>query len=106
MSCNPQNVIKEEEILDIIAEVPGMNDELQWYWVLELTEGRTGLIVGWCDYTGWDCRSAITVSVHQSPRHAIAGVPEEEDWSKRRIKENLLHQIDGKQIVGLYQEEA
>lgn len=46
--------VKLEEIDGIIAEVPGANDELEWHWVIKLTNGLFGYLHGGCDYTGWD----------------------------------------------------
>jgi hypothetical protein len=35
----------------------GTNDERDWHWKVTLASGRIIVIVGGCDYTGWDCQS-------------------------------------------------
>lgn len=42
------------DIKSVIAQVPGMNDELNWHWVVLLQNGKFAYMVAWCDYTGWD----------------------------------------------------
>ena len=51
---NPQEGFALNDVLGILAEVPGANDELAWHWVIKLKDNRYAYIIGWCDYTGWD----------------------------------------------------
>lgn len=37
----------------------GERDEGEWHWEVDLSDGSTWIAVGWCDYTGWDCRSGL-----------------------------------------------
>ncbi len=55
-SCINYNLpgIEVSQIKGIWACVPGEADGPNWYWVLELNDGRFGLLYGGCDYTGWD----------------------------------------------------
>jgi len=54
--------------LEMLEE--GMNDESDWIWYVTVettdTNGleadRRYVIVGWCDYTGWDCQSGCSVT--------------------------------------------
>ena len=84
----------EEEIEEIVAEVTGANDELDWWWLLRLTNNRFALLHGGCDYTGWDCRSSLTVDVvAQSAEGAIMHAPEKDRL--RPIRETLMKQFKG-----------
>lgn len=38
----------------------GCNDEEDWIWFVELTDGTVWQAMGGCDYTGWDCQSWLT----------------------------------------------
>jgi len=49
----PPTLYAVEDVEDIVAEVPGENDELNWWWILQLRDGRHALVSAWCDYTGW-----------------------------------------------------
>jgi len=51
---NPQEGFTEGDILGILAEVPGENDEYDWHWVVKLKDKRYVYVSGGCDYTGWD----------------------------------------------------
>ena len=42
-----------EDVIAIVASDDGMNDEADWLGVFKLP-GRFAVIVGGCDYTGWD----------------------------------------------------
>lgn len=46
--------ILTSEIRGIWACVPGEAEGPSWFWILELNDGRKGLLYGGCDYTGWD----------------------------------------------------
>lgn len=45
----------------IVCTQHGENDGEDWHWTV-VTGGRTLLIAAWCDYTGWDCQSWLTVT--------------------------------------------
>lgn len=96
---------KEEDILDIIAEVCGANEEYAWWWVLKLEEGFV-LLAGDCDYTGWDCQSGITYEskIFNSAVKAAKDSPEKEENTGRKIRANLIAQLEDRQPFGLYQE--
>jgi hypothetical protein len=101
LECNSPSHFHVEEVESIEAEVPGANDELSWWWILQLTNDRYILVAGWCDYTGWGCQSGITE--HEIVNTALAAAqmaPEFEDFSKREIKRNLVNQILGEQPFG------
>ena len=88
----------EDEILDIIVEVPGENDELSWWWILKLTKDRYALLSGWCDYTGWDCRSGLSVlGLYETALLAAKDAPFKEESSQRYIRNNLINQLKGLQ---------
>lgn len=57
-------------ITKLICLEQGLNDETDWIWYVVLGKDDVGygadrnakryVVRGWCDYTGWDCRSAVT----------------------------------------------
>ncbi len=105
LASNSSETFSEEDIRDICAEVPGENDELHWWWVLKLTDGRFVLVEGWCDYTGWDCQSGITEhGIFTSALKAAKAAPELGEYDNRTIRKNLVAQIKGKQPKFLYVE--
>lgn len=42
---------------DVTCLKEGANDESDWHWKVTLASGRILVIIGGCDYTGWDCQS-------------------------------------------------
>lgn len=48
-----------EKILDFKCLYEGANDGESWIWriSLSLSYRQSFLVIGWCDYTGWDCKS-------------------------------------------------
>lgn len=58
LEYNPQKDFKAEDISAVVAVVEGEHDESSWHWVVRLRGKRFALIVGSCDYTGWDCQSS------------------------------------------------
>ncbi len=103
---NPQTY-SLEAIYDVLAEVPGANDELDWYWVVEFSEepgiGESfGLIQGACDYTGWDCQSSCSTELAPTALGAANLAPEKERSSNRRVRQTLLDQLAGRKPYGVY----
>jgi len=93
---NGLDTFLETDITDIVAEVPGQNDEYAWWWVLKLTKNRYALVSGSCDYTGWDCQSSITEHGLFTSALLAAKESPEKDWSSRAIRKNLVGQLKGK----------
>ena len=50
------NSVDSSDLVDVILEITGENDEASWHWIVKTTSGFA-YISGWCDYTGWDCQS-------------------------------------------------
>lgn len=96
-----KDIFTPEDVADIHAEVAGHNDEDHWFWILELKDGRFLLTEAGCCYTGWDVASSGQSKVAESPEAAALLAPKIEDFSYRRIRENLLAQVQGKQPFGL-----
>jgi hypothetical protein len=95
---NGLSLFEENEIVNIVAEVPGQNDEYSWWWVLELTDNRYALLRGSCDYTGWDCRSSLDVEgLFTTALLAAEASPFKDKWSERYIRTNLVNQVKGTQ---------
>lgn len=90
------------DVMGILAEIPGENDELYWYWILKLNDGRYVYADGWCDYTGWDCQSGLECQFAKTALKAASLAPEREEYSKRYIREQLIAQLKGKQPYAMY----
>lgn len=56
VACLEENSVGfgPDDISQVLAVREGANDEENWYWVLAMADGRHALLVGGCDYTGWD----------------------------------------------------
>lgn len=94
------------DVKHLHACIPGHNDENDWFWVVELKDGRFGLLQAWCDNTGWGCQSGGEWFAANGPEDAVEkvlllGGYNQEQAIKRRIKEQLLNQLSGKQPYGL-----
>lgn len=81
---------------EIMYEIPGENDEFSWWWIIRLINGKFALLEGGCDHTGWGCQSHLTeMGIFNSAELAAQATPEEEKYSHRNIRRNLLAQISG-----------
>jgi len=61
LEYNPGSGRNEEDIKRVLAIHEGERDEEDWVWLVEFVDGERGLYIGGCDYTGWDCRSSLTL---------------------------------------------
>lgn len=107
LHSNPPKKFRIDDVMGILAEVPGENDELSWWWVLELGGGRFVLLSAWCDYTGWDCQSGInTEDIYSTAMQAASAAPEYEHYygRGRAIRENLVGQLEGRYPLYTYVE--
>lgn len=101
LECNSPTHFIIGEVESIEAEVPGANDELNWWWILQLANDSYILVSGWCDYTGWDCQSGISeYEIVDTALAAAQLAPEFEEYSDREIKKNLINQVLGEQPFG------
>jgi len=50
------NNIDSSDLVDVLLEITGENNEASWHWIVRTTSGYA-YISGGCDYTGWDCQS-------------------------------------------------
>lgn len=90
----------------IVAEVVGENDELSWYWILQMKDGSFSWSEGWCDYTGWDCQSGAQITDgFVTPEEAIKDLEAQTNDSRKSIPEVLLKQIKEEIPFALYQEQ-
>lgn len=90
----------------IVAEVCGANDEYSWYWVLKMKDGLFAWAEGSCDYTGWDCQSGAQIhSGFKTAKKAIEGIVLSKYEPRKKIKECLSAQINGKIAFAIYQED-
>lgn len=70
---SPQG-LSERSIESVLAVVEGERDGRDWFWVVRLHDGRYALIVGGCDYTGWDCQSSADAWFANNDWSAVARV--------------------------------
>ncbi len=66
-----------EKVKAIRAYILGERDESSWEWVVELNNGCYYYVVGWCDYTGWDCQSGLNATIITSTAHLLRVIREE-----------------------------
>lgn len=96
-----EDIFTIEDIHNIHAEVPGHNEEDNWYWIIELKDRRFVLTCAGCDYTGWDCISWGHSEVAINAEAAALLAPTKEDYTGRNIQKNLLAQLRGEQPFGV-----
>ncbi len=101
---NSSDELSLRHVLGILAEIPGENDELNWHWIVKLTDGRYAYIQGWCDYTGWDCQSGIDYEFATTALKAAKESPIQEEYSSRAIQAQLIAQLKGTQPYATYEE--
>lgn len=53
----------EADIEEVLACIQGKRDGDSWHWFLRLRDGRFVYAEGWCDYTGWDCKSSMESTI-------------------------------------------
>lgn len=101
LEYHPTEGLTEETIEDIVAEVPGHNDEDDWWWVLKIKDKGFCLFSGGCDYTGWDCQSGVEMHGYFSTAtEAANAAPKKEEYTERNIKQELVNQLEGKTPFG------
>lgn len=49
--------LNEVAITSVSMIQQGANDDPDWIWEIGFADGSLWTLVGWCDFTGWDCRS-------------------------------------------------
>ncbi|HEU5394696.1 MAG TPA: hypothetical protein VFV36_07815 [Candidatus Methylomirabilis sp.] len=49
----------ERRVVELRLEKQGERDGDDWIWQLRFEDGSRWRATGWCDYTGWDCRSDL-----------------------------------------------
>jgi hypothetical protein len=67
---NPQPGFKLKDVEKVLAVIEGEHDGPAWHWILELTNGKFAYLIGWCDYTGWDCQSGAESVLEDSAEEA------------------------------------
>lgn len=60
MSHNDWGPASTHEITGLVLEQRGENDESDWRWRVNFSDGSTWVAEGGCDYTGWDCQSHLS----------------------------------------------
>lgn len=81
------------DIENVLATIPGHNDEDNWHWVVVLKNGKFFYLTGGCDYTGWDCQSSLD---EEEGKDAFDCASKCKEWG-----EQLKRQLWGEQPWGL-----
>jgi hypothetical protein len=106
LNNNSPATFNPHDIIGLVAEVPGANEEYNWWWIIQIKIDniiKYVLMSAWCDYTGWDCQSGINEEqIFDTVMECVNICPENEIYSGRNIKQNLLMQVQGEQPFGLY----
>lgn len=89
-----------EDVAYALARVDGENDGPGYWWLCAMKDHTYAVVNGWCDYTGWDCRSGGEATIYPTLREAIASLPETESYDDRRIKESIEKQLEGELAFG------
>ncbi len=98
MDNNASGLFNYSDIEGLIAEIPGHNDEDDWFWIGKLKDGRFFGARGGCDYTGWDCQSHCDYWVGKSITEIIAGFEKEATFEQIA---QLRAQVDELQPFGM-----
>lgn len=70
----------ESPVVEVILEILGENDAADWHWIVKLENGRYAYGWGGCDYTGWDCQSALYFKdSRKTVKQAIDDVPHQDN---------------------------
>ncbi len=103
LEYNPQEKYTIGDIDYVVGVAEGERDESSWYWILKLKKAVDGnryvYLTGWCDYTGWDCRSGAASEYAKTAKKALALLkieadPEHYKYSEtKRAYETLSEQI-------------
>ena len=69
--CHGGQPITVEDIEAIDKQWPDGRDEPEFAWLLKLKDGRWAAASGGHDYTGWECQSSLSVTVHPTREDAL-----------------------------------
>ncbi len=88
-----------DDIEMVLAVWEGEKDEDDWRWIIRKTDGSVILLVGGCDYTGWDCRSGAQSFPAASVTDALYQVATEDfsyanDRHREVIIQHMKDQLD------------
>lgn len=97
LEFNPQS-FDVDDIERVAAVWEGERDADNWRWVLQFKDGRAALLIGGCDYTGWDCQSHADTYWRDSLEECadFAGAEEytyDKEQQKRAISADLRRQL-------------
>ena len=74
LEYNPEDTNRNEDAIKrVLATHQGERDEERYIWLVEFNDGIRGLYVGWCDYTGWDCQSGLTLLPFEGWEEEVRG---------------------------------
>jgi hypothetical protein len=60
MAYHPGGPLKKSsDLVRLNMAQQGYNDGPHWLWFVTLSNGEVWKADGWCDYTGWCCRSSL-----------------------------------------------
>lgn len=107
LDYNGQSYFNVDDIERVLAVIEGERDGAAWHWILELkktaanySKGPYVYLVGWCDYTGWDCQSGASSDLFYTAQKACeAAGSQRDEWipfnsTKEELFPVLLKQVE------------
>lgn len=74
---------KFHEVREVSLSLDSGEDEPSFTWIVGLADGRWLAVRGWHDYTGWDCRSALTTETYATEEAAFRTLV---DWEREQLQ--------------------
>jgi hypothetical protein len=65
LEYNPQS-FDVSDIKEVLAVWEGERDRDRWIWIIKLGWNKFAYLSGGCCYTGWDCQSGASSSIHNT----------------------------------------
>lgn len=85
------------DIAKVLAFIPGIDDELTWYWIVELKDGKFALTEAWSYYIGWERQLKAQSTICDTAYACAIKAPEiqQEYCIRREIRKTLIDQLNG-----------
>lgn len=101
INYNPQNNgFSLDDVAYVLASCFGENDGPEYYWLMSMKDHTYAVVVGSCDYTGWDCQSGADSEIFPTLEAAIASLPDAANYDNRLIKQSIEKQLNGTLAYG------
>jgi hypothetical protein len=67
-----ESPINSDDVERVLAAWTDDTEEPNYAWLFLLKDGRYAAVTAWHDYTGWDCRSSLSVKLCPTRDEAIS----------------------------------